>query len=152
MGILHALSSTFTTCACGAQAKNCALSRMAAFVDATPQRPPASEPPIDLGPLVGTSRGFRTRERIPSSGGMSGVEMDVDDVEVDVEADGTTEDELDGEGQPIAGPSRHRDYGHGYRGSWEWLEEWRREKGAREAEGRRGSGSWGGGQRVSRVA
>jgi len=32
--ILHALTSTFTTCACGACAKDCALTQMAAFVDA----------------------------------------------------------------------------------------------------------------------
>lgn len=85
--------------------------------------------------MVGTSRGFRTRERIASSGGMSGVEMDVDvdvesgtdpdaegDFEVDVEGyvdvdgdgegdgdgNGTTEDdEVDIDGQPIAGPSNH---------------------------------------------
>lgn len=32
---------------------------------------------IDLGPLVGpgNERGFRTREKVPMSGGMSGVEM-----------------------------------------------------------------------------
>ena len=33
------------------------------------------ETPMDLGPLVGVERGFRTRERIPSSGGMGGVEL-----------------------------------------------------------------------------
>jgi hypothetical protein len=31
--VLHALGSTFTTCACGARAKDCALSAMARFVD-----------------------------------------------------------------------------------------------------------------------
>ncbi|KAG6824335.1 hypothetical protein H0H92_007164, partial [Tricholoma furcatifolium] len=39
----------------------------------------------DLGPLVGTTRGFKTRERVPGSGGLGGVEMD----------DEETEDELD---------------------------------------------------------
>jgi hypothetical protein len=30
---------------------------------------------IDLGPLVGSMRGFRTKERVPMSGGMGGMEM-----------------------------------------------------------------------------
>lgn len=30
---------------------------------------------MDLGPLVGRERGFRTRERVPYSGGMAGMEM-----------------------------------------------------------------------------
>ncbi|EED83830.1 predicted protein [Postia placenta Mad-698-R] len=30
---------------------------------------------VDLGPLVGRERGFRTREQVPLSGGMTGVEM-----------------------------------------------------------------------------
>ena len=94
--MLHALSSTFTTCACGAKARDCALTRMAEFVEnQTPLTPSPSPPsqfakekhgartgrqddsatPVDLGPLVGVERGFRTRERIPFSGGMGGVEM-----------------------------------------------------------------------------
>ncbi|KAE9388410.1 hypothetical protein BT96DRAFT_436225 [Gymnopus androsaceus JB14] len=32
----------------------------------------------DLGPLIGVPRGFRTRERIPGSGGWGGVEMDLE--------------------------------------------------------------------------
>ena len=48
------------------------MTQMADFVDnevpSTPER-------VDLGPLVGRRRGFRTRERIPFSGGMGGVEM-----------------------------------------------------------------------------
>ncbi|KII84205.1 hypothetical protein PLICRDRAFT_58008 [Plicaturopsis crispa FD-325 SS-3] len=71
--ILHALSSTFTTCACGSSARDCALAQMAAFVDG--QLPDAPEVKPDLGPLIGVERGFRTRERVPS-GGMSGMEMD----------------------------------------------------------------------------
>ncbi|KAJ3803215.1 Le.MFB1 [Lentinula aff. detonsa] len=31
---------------------------------------------VDLGPLIGFRRGFRTREKVPGSGGLSGVEMD----------------------------------------------------------------------------
>ena len=105
--LLHSLASTFTTCACGAKARDCVLARIAEFVDApssnpnpraplTPSPSPPSvfakekekekgrkgdpretsaEAPVDLGPLVGVERGFRTRERIPASGGMGGVEM-----------------------------------------------------------------------------
>lgn len=43
---------------------------MAAFVDGQ-----AAPKPVDLGPLIGSSRGFRTREKVPFSGGMTGVEM-----------------------------------------------------------------------------
>lgn len=87
--MLHALSSTFTTCACGSKAKDCALNLMAEFVDG---RLPTSSPPlsqrpdalnggdkrpprIDLGPLIGAQRGFRTCEKSPLNGGMNGVEM-----------------------------------------------------------------------------
>ncbi|KAI0673295.1 hypothetical protein C8Q78DRAFT_1137627, partial [Trametes maxima] len=124
--MLHALASTFTTCACGAKARDCALARMAAFVE--DQAPPTPEPsppsqfarekgaargkkpdhtteehasasasaaPVDLGPLIGVERGFRTRERIPFSGGMGGVEMVP-----------PTEEEADVEME--AGPSRAR--------------------------------------------
>ena len=90
--MLHALSSTFTTCACGSKAKDCALNLMADFVDGhlpTPTAPPLQQldepsgvdqsqrprPRIDLGPLIGTQRGFRTREKSPLNGGMNGVEM-----------------------------------------------------------------------------
>ncbi|KAK7463497.1 SET domain-containing protein 3 [Stygiomarasmius scandens] len=175
--ILHTLSSTFTICACGAHVRDCAVRRMAEFVErgdreeetkreqerrekepadaerrkrpekdtlhppspwtpgpgmpgtpfsatstprlpwdafSVPPRPssvpqatsiPTSTPtastftlpherrrnntesdkssiasrreqgPVDLGPLVGASRGFKTRERVPGSGGLSGVEM-----------------------------------------------------------------------------
>ncbi len=101
--MLHALSSTFTTCACGAAARDCALTRLAEFVDGQIPPTPSPSPPflhfedgprktgnregatdgekssssstVNLGPLVGIERGFRTRERVPFSGGMSGVEM-----------------------------------------------------------------------------
>ncbi|KIL59822.1 hypothetical protein M378DRAFT_168826 [Amanita muscaria Koide BX008] len=77
--ILHALSSTFTTCACGARAKNCAITQMAAFVDGEIAQSVGKR--HDLGPLVGARRGFRTREREPFSGGLTGVELcdEVDD-------------------------------------------------------------------------
>ncbi|TBU52480.1 hypothetical protein BD310DRAFT_861853 [Dichomitus squalens] len=101
--MLHSLASTFTTCACGAKARDCVLTRIAEFVEnQTPLTPSPSPPsqftkekekhagksrkgdraedkgspaPVDLGPLIGIERGFRTRERIPSSGGMGGVEL-----------------------------------------------------------------------------
>lgn len=83
--ILHALSSTFTTCACGARARDCALTQMAAFVDGQQDnvnRPrddfrldSTDSPRIDMGPLVGRKRGFKTRERIPHSGGIGGMEI-----------------------------------------------------------------------------
>ena len=45
---------------------------MAAFVDSVPVQ---SDPHLDLGPLVGRKRGFKTRERIPFSSGMAGMVM-----------------------------------------------------------------------------
>lgn len=94
--MLHALSSTFTTCACGAKTRDCALNCLAEFVDGQMPLTPAPSPPshhheeglqdghvrmggraaeADLGPLIGVERGFLTKERVPMSGGMSGVEM-----------------------------------------------------------------------------
>jgi hypothetical protein len=87
--MLHALSSTFTTCACGSKAKSCALNLLAEFVDGrlpTPTAPLSQRPNdpsgedkrphrIDLGPLIGAQRGFHTREKSPLNGGMNGVEM-----------------------------------------------------------------------------
>ena len=47
---------------------------MEAFVDCElPQKPPNTH--IDIGPLIGHPRGFRTREKVPFSGGLTGVEM-----------------------------------------------------------------------------
>ncbi|KAH9017273.1 hypothetical protein EDB85DRAFT_2294929 [Lactarius pseudohatsudake] len=87
--MLHALSSTFTTCACGSKAKDCTLNLTAEFVGG--RLPVAASPPsqraddpsgtdarshrVDLGPLVGAQRGFHTREKSPLNGGMNGVEM-----------------------------------------------------------------------------
>lgn len=92
--ILHALSSTFTTCACGALSKDCALTQMAAFVDGHDLGPllRRKDQPndldneddaakIDIGPLIGRKRGFRTKERVPDSGGLGGMQM-VDEEEV----------------------------------------------------------------------
>ncbi|KAH9030390.1 hypothetical protein EDB84DRAFT_1562568 [Lactarius hengduanensis] len=77
--MLHALSSTFTTCACGSKAKDCALNLMAEFVDgrlpvaASPLSQRANDPGgtdprshrVNLGPLVGAQRGSHTREKLP---------------------------------------------------------------------------------------
>jgi len=80
--ILHVLTSTFTTCACGSSARGCALAQMEHFVN--DDRPNPSHQPghsdvegghVDLGPLIGRERGFRTRPRMKGSGGMGGVEM-----------------------------------------------------------------------------
>lgn len=96
--ILHLLTSTFPACACGAHASNCALRAMERFVKDGQRNSDCDEseserrmrereryvnrhdhrptpPPPDLGPLVGRTRGFRTRERAPGSGGLGGVEM-----------------------------------------------------------------------------
>lgn len=75
-GILDGLSSTFTTCACGASTRDCALKAMETFVDSSGPLSPHPEGRVDLGPLVGSKRGFKTRERVSGSGGLSGVEMD----------------------------------------------------------------------------
>lgn len=72
--MLHTLSSTFTTCACGSRSKDCALRLMEAFVECELPPTPVNTN-IDLGPLVGHRRGFRTREKVPFSGGLTGVEM-----------------------------------------------------------------------------
>jgi hypothetical protein len=34
---------------------------------------------IDIGPLVGRKRGFRTKERVPFSGGLGGMQMAADE-------------------------------------------------------------------------
>jgi len=71
--LFHALASTFTTCACGAKARDCVLTQLNAFVESA--TPTTEEQEIDLGPLVGASRGFRTREKVKGSGGIGGMEM-----------------------------------------------------------------------------
>ena len=48
---------------------------MAAFVDGVQTGSGQQEEHVDLGPLVGQKRGFKTRERIPFSGGMVGMVM-----------------------------------------------------------------------------
>ena len=52
---------------------------MAAFVDGVPTGSGQQEQNVDLGPLVGRKRGFKTKERIPFSGGMVGMVMCRDD-------------------------------------------------------------------------
>ncbi len=69
--VIHALDSTFAKCACGKDTKGqCAIERMKKFVDGQEDKGDG-----DLGPLVGTERGFRTQEKVPWSGGIGGVEM-----------------------------------------------------------------------------
>ncbi|KAK7021380.1 SET domain-containing protein 3 [Paramarasmius palmivorus] len=80
--ILHSLGSTFTNCACGSRARDCAVKRMKEFVESGPS---SHEEDVDLGPLIGAKRGFRTRERIPGSGGVGGVEMVPDEEEEEIE-------------------------------------------------------------------
>jgi hypothetical protein len=48
---------------------------MAAFVDGVPTGSGQQDQHVDLGPLVGRKRGFKTKERIPFSGGMVGMVM-----------------------------------------------------------------------------
>ena len=48
---------------------------MAAFVDGVPTQTGQQEKQFDLGPLVGRKRGFKTKERVPFSGGMAGMVM-----------------------------------------------------------------------------
>lgn len=69
--LLHSLGSTFATCACGSESRNCALKRVTDFVDGV--EPDGSK--AQMGPLVGVKRGFRSREKVAMSSGMSGVEM-----------------------------------------------------------------------------
>ncbi|KAF8957811.1 hypothetical protein BDZ97DRAFT_2061970 [Flammula alnicola] len=87
--ILHALLSTFTTCACGDRAKDCALTQMAAFVEGQEHQLNAQRQRheheheqqwdhIDLRLLIRRKRGFKTRERIPFSGGIGEMEMCMD--------------------------------------------------------------------------
>ena len=87
--MLHALSSTFTTCACGSKAKNRALNFMAAFIDGCLPIPAPLLPQcpnnlssmdmrsrqLDLGSLVGVRRGFHTPEKSPLNGGIIGIKM-----------------------------------------------------------------------------
>jgi hypothetical protein len=49
---------------------------MAAFVDGELETRKGTEgEQVNLGPLIGVERGFMTREKVPWSGGMGGVEM-----------------------------------------------------------------------------
>ena len=73
--------------------------------------------PIDLGPLVGVQRGFRTREREPMSGGWCGVELvpsslawpDGVDVDIDIDVEGDTPVDVGGGGKSsVKGRSKER--------------------------------------------
>jgi uncharacterized protein len=94
--VLSTLFSTFTTCACGASAHNCAITQMQKFADLeSPDLDPTPDPELlpheqqqhrtsnlrdqrplpspDLGPLIGATRGLRTTDR--GQGGREGVEV-----------------------------------------------------------------------------
>ena len=102
--ILDVLASTFTTCACGVRTRECALAWMRRFVEEEEEEEQQHqqqqeeegeqqqqqgeegvgageawtherEGKVDLGPLLGTERGFRTQERVARAGGIGGVEM-----------------------------------------------------------------------------
>lgn len=78
--VVHSIQSSFVACACGKNAKDCAVRWMEQFVDGGAegvQREASAEPPAkDLGPLIGTKRGVRTRVRGGlATGGMKGVEL-----------------------------------------------------------------------------
>ncbi|KDQ11179.1 hypothetical protein BOTBODRAFT_459884 [Botryobasidium botryosum FD-172 SS1] len=76
--ILATLAGTFTTCACGAKARDCAFAQMAKFVNSAPLTPSEQEKgsdmadgsedgtPIDLGPTVGKRR-QRLSAKLPNS-------------------------------------------------------------------------------------
>ena len=78
--ILHSLTSTFTTCACGSRTRDCALTLMSTFVDAPSSATSTLPPHADPDPLVGHPRGFRARERIPQAAGLASAELDPSDV------------------------------------------------------------------------
>jgi len=71
----HHLSSTFTTCACGAEPRIALSTELAALVDGVSTGSGQQEQRIDLGPFVGQKRGFKTKERILFSGGRVGMVM-----------------------------------------------------------------------------
>jgi hypothetical protein len=99
--VLSTLFSTFTTCACGASAHNCAIAQMQQLADLYPNPnsnpTPDPDPELlpherqqhltsherqhdedqqttpDLGPLIGATRGLRTTER--GQGGREGVDL-----------------------------------------------------------------------------
>jgi hypothetical protein len=62
---------------------------------------------LDLGPLVGSTRGFRTRERVPMSGGLGGMEMDGDEevpvVHVTVQSPGPQKRSTKGKERAVEG-------------------------------------------------
>ncbi|VDB82899.1 unnamed protein product [Peniophora sp. CBMAI 1063] len=58
--MLHSLGRTFTSCACGHAAPDCALALADAFVNGSLPIPTPHKP--DLGPLVGKRRNFAARE------------------------------------------------------------------------------------------
>jgi hypothetical protein len=64
---LHALGSTFTMCACGKRAKDCAVGLMTSFISWSVFGMDWS---ADLGLLVGIKGRFKWGQRVPFSGGL----------------------------------------------------------------------------------
>ncbi|KLO06109.1 hypothetical protein SCHPADRAFT_910550 [Schizopora paradoxa] len=105
--IVHSLQSSFVACACGKNAKDCAVRWMERFVDGGAESvrggPEASS---DLGPLIGQKRGVRTRVRGGlATGGMNGVVL--------INEDG---EEIPSDEHPSASSSKQRLSGPGMSG------------------------------------
>ncbi|KAG6856691.1 hypothetical protein H0H87_001732 [Tephrocybe sp. NHM501043] len=126
--ILHSVSSTFPTCACGQHARGCAIRALERFVygsehphdhdhdhDHGDSERRMRDRILDLGPLIGAKRGFRTRERVPGSGGLGGVVVwPYDDDEgrttrEEIVDEEETEDELE---LPSPDPRKHYPSSH----------------------------------------
>lgn len=76
--MLHSLGRTFTSCACGQSAPDCALALADAFVNGSLPIPAPHNP--DLGPLVGKRRNFAARESGEKMGTAEEVELPREDV------------------------------------------------------------------------
>ncbi|KAG6808509.1 hypothetical protein H0H87_012873 [Tephrocybe sp. NHM501043] len=123
--IFHSVSSTFPTCACGEQARVCAICILERFVYGSEHPHDDHEKDdserrmrerfhrhkdLELGPLIGAKHGFRTRNLVPGSGGLGGVVVWLYDDEEENERRTTreeiveTEDELE---LPSPDPRKH---------------------------------------------
>ncbi|KAG6815595.1 hypothetical protein H0H87_000280 [Tephrocybe sp. NHM501043] len=86
--ILHSVSNTMPTCACGEQARGCAIRALECFIYGSERLHDDHEKDDferrmrdhihrhedpNLGPLIGAKRRFRTHELVPSSGGLDGI-------------------------------------------------------------------------------
>jgi hypothetical protein len=114
--ILHLLTSTFTTCACGSRARDCALAPMERFVNADDELPPNPDDltelhePVDLGPLISKERGFRTRPKFKGASGMGGVEMWDSSPETSTSRDVDGDAEMADPSPPDGGETEEEEY------------------------------------------